>query len=1151
MGKYAAVFIFLGVFYPTFFYLAATLNSSTDEFSLLSLKTQITSDPNNIISTNWSRGTSFCTWIGVTCGRRHHRVTGLDVFDMGLEGTIAKEIGNLSFLTYLDLSNNSFTGLIPDEIGNLIRLRTLLMDYNELTGQIPNSIGFLRKLERLSLTRNHVVGTIPWSIFNISSLQRIGLTGNKLSGTLPLDICQHLPELEYLLLSINELSGNIPTSISMCAKLKALSLSFNNFSGSIPIAIGNLTELQTLYLGRNILTGELPSAIFNISSLLFLAAGNNKISGSIPENICNQSPELQILDLFRNQIEGELPLGLIRCRALQELALSSNKLTGNIHTDFWNLTMLQVLALVDNLLAGTIPPSLSNLSSLTVLDLGTNNFHGKVPSEIGLLRSLMECYLSFNYMLKGEVPLSIFNISTLKILDLSFNELFGNIPSSVTKGIPNLEILNLAFNQFSGSIPASISNLTKLRHFQLSRNSFSGHIPITLGNLRGLQYLLLGSNRFTNDLSIPGQEFLTSLTNCKDLNTLSITINPIIGELPKSIGWSNLSASLKQFMAHSCLIKGTLPSEIGNLSSLILLDIGGNELRGLIPATFGGLRSLQKLYLNQNKLQGSISNNLCNLENLYFVNLMENRLSGQLPGCFGSIASLRQIYLARNAFTSNVPSTFWLNSDVQFLDLSENLFNGSLALQIGNMKNIIQLNLSRNQLSGGIPSSIDQLVNLVNLSLSHNKIQGPIPDSFDKLKSLQYLDLSCNNISGSIPMSLETLTFLEYFNVSFNELIGEIPDGGPFINFGPEFFKGNIGLCGASRFNVKACERNTTKSSSKARILRVILPAIFTTVVGTTIIILFLRARSRNSSVLSLSSFPLGFIHERISYYEILRATNNLNQENVIGSGSIGSVYKAVFSPTLIVAIKVFNLDVQGALKSFDVECRVMRSILVKIITSCSNLDFKALVMKYMPNGNLDKWLHSSDCFLNFEQRLGTMIDVACAVEYLHHGYSSPIVHCDLKPTNVLLDEDMVAHVSDFGIAKLLTEDQLIVQTRNLGTIGYVAPEFGSTGLVSTMVDVYSYGILLIETFTRKKPTDEMFSAELMMKSWVSESYPNSIMQIVDADLLDANTGETVRANFQSCLTSIMGLALECTTDLPEERPNMKDVALRLKKIKH
>ncbi|KAL0290071.1 UNVERIFIED_CONTAM: MDIS1-interacting receptor like kinase, partial [Sesamum angustifolium] len=109
---------------------------------------------------------------------------------------------------------------------------------------------------------------------------------------------------------------------------------------------------------------------------------------------------------------------------------------------------------------------------------------------------------------------------------------------------------------------------------------------------------------------------------------------------------------------------------------------------------------------------------------------------------------------------------------------------------------------------------------------------------------------------------------------------------------------------------------------------------------------------------------------------------------------------------------------------------------------------------------------------------------------------------------------------------------------------------FGSTGLVSTTVDVYSYGILLIETFTSKKPTDEMFSDELTMKSWVSESYPNSIMQIVDVDLLDENIGENVKAIFQRCLTSIMGLALECTTNLPKERPNMKDVAVRLKKIK-
>ncbi|KAK4484215.1 hypothetical protein RD792_011437 [Penstemon davidsonii] len=165
---------------------------------------------------------------------------------------------------------------------------------------------------------------------------------------------------------------------------------------------------------------------------------------------------------------------------------------------------------------------------------------------------------------------------------------------------------------------------------------------------------------------------------------------------------------------------------------------------------------------------------------------------------------------------------------------------------------------------------------------------------------------------------------------------------------------------------------------------------------------------------------------------------------NLIGKGSIGSVYKGTFSNEICYVVKVFDLDVQGAFKSFDTECQIMRSLrhrnLVKVITSCSNLDFKALVLEYMPNGNLDKWLYSSNYSLNTAQRVGIMIDVASATEYLHQGYSSPIVHCDLKPRNILLDEDMVARVADFGISKLLTHDQRMAQTKTLGTIGYMAP---------------------------------------------------------------------------------------------------------------
>uniref|UniRef100_K4C385 Protein kinase domain-containing protein n=1 Tax=Solanum lycopersicum TaxID=4081 RepID=K4C385_SOLLC len=157
---------------------------------------------------------------------------------------------------------------------------------------------------------------------------------------------------------------------------------------------------------------------------------------------------------------------------------------------------------------------------------------------------------------------------------------------------------------------------------------------------------------------------------------------------------------------------------------------------------------------------------------------------------------------------------------------------------------------------------------------------------------------------------------------------------------------------------------------------------------------------------------------------------------------------------------------------------------LTKVITSCCNLDFKVLVLEYMPNGTLDKWLYSHNLFLNLLQRLDIMIDVASAMDYLHNGYSTPVVHCDLKPSNMLLDQEMVGQVSDFGIAKLLDVGEAFVQTRTTATIGYIAPitVYGQDGIVSTSCDVYSFGILMMERFTRRKPSDEIFTGETIIK---------------------------------------------------------------------
>ncbi|KAM3393901.1 hypothetical protein P3S68_002902 [Capsicum galapagoense] len=156
------------------------------------------------------------------------------------------------------------------------------------------------------------------------------------------------------------------------------------------------------------------------------------------------------------------------------------------------------------------------------------------------------------------------------------------------------------------------------------------------------------------------------------------------------------------------------------------------------------------------------------------------------------------------------------------------------------------------------------------------------------------------------------------------------------------------------------------------------------------------------------------------------------------------------------------------------------------------------------------------------------MIDVACALEYLHHGCSLPVIHCDVKPSNVLLDEDIVAHLSDFGISKLLGEDQYELE-----------------GLVSTKCDVYSYGVMLLETFTRRKPNE--FDGDLSLKQWVSYSLPGAIMEVVDSNLV-TQTGSRLQMELD-VVGSIMKVALDCCAENPARRTNMKDVVGMLQKI--
>ncbi|KAI9074195.1 hypothetical protein K1719_043849 [Acacia pycnantha] len=491
--------------------------------------------------------------------------------------------------------------------------------------------------------------------------------------------------------------------------------------------------------------------------------------------------------------------------------------------------------------------------------------------------------------------------------------------------------------------------------------------------------------------------------------------------------------------------------------------------------------SLRYVDIGINHLKGNLQEEMCRqLPLLEVFGVEYNQLEGSIPKSISNCTSLKEIYLDGNSFTGFVPKGIGKLDKLNFLDFSYNHLKGPIPSNIFNISTWRTLNLAGNSLSGVLPSNLGiGLPNLKDLRLQVNGLTGQIPSSISNASKLITLRLSSNKFNGAIPNVLGNLTNLMELDLGENHLSGLIPD------------------------TVNKLHSLQLLSLSNNRLQGFIINELCQLKSLTIVILKNKRDDDNNSTERDLTALDTPI---RISYFELLRGTNGFSESNLVGFGSFGSIYKAILPNEKIVAVKVLNLDIEEASRSFDVECSAMCHLrhrnLIKIISSCSNGHFKSLIMEFMVNGSLDRWLYSHNYYLNVLQRLNIMIDVAAALEYLHHGSSTVVVHCDVKPSNVLLDEDMVTHLGDFGIAKLFGEKQLEIYTETLATIGYIAPEFGSKGVVSTKGDVYSYGILLMEIFTRKKPTDEMFVQGLSLKDWVSNSTPHSIMNIIDVNLL-------------------------------------------------
>ncbi|KAK4387282.1 Receptor kinase-like protein Xa21 [Sesamum angolense] len=853
---------------------------------------------------------------------------------------------------------------------------------------------------------------------------------------------------------------------------------------------------------------------------------------------------LSSLDLRSNNFTGFIPQELSNLHRLQVINVGFNSFTGEIPSWFGTLPELEFIFMNNNNFSGSIPPSLGDCSKLRILNLAYNFLGGSIPQEIANLSSLETLDLKYNYQITGPIPYSIFNLSSIEEIDLTGNSLSGGLPKDMCNSIPRLSGLHLSLNLLSGEIPFNIYKCSELQDLSLSFNHFNGSIPSSIGRLANIKTLFLGVNSFQESLSIRGASLTGKIPsfifNMSSLKQVDLGNNSLSGSLPVAL-YHNLP-NLEQLFLQTNQLTGQILDDIWDCKRLRVISLSDNKLSGHISKHLGNLTELEYLYLDNNNFTGELPAELGNL-NLVQINVHNNVLSGAIPFSMFNISTVTMLELSANHFSGQLPSTFGLSlPSLLELYLSDNKLSGAIPSYITNASSLRILDMGSNSFigpmpnfvcrsiaksaewctpcfnrkylyfssgfqsiwlwnqSGFLPSEIGNLKVVRDLDLSWNQFSGNVPSAIGGALSLVSLSLSHNKFRGSIPQSLGDLKGLESLDLSFNNFTGSIP-------------KSLEGLSYLQFFNV-SYNRLKGQIPTGAIIL--------------VIIILLLMRRRKGSKKVPKGEISLLHPWRGSSYLELQRATNAFSTTNILGSGSFGSVYIGTLSDGLTVAVKVFNLH---------------------------NPDFKALVLEYMPNGSLEKWLYSHNCFLDLVQRLNIAIDVASALEYLHLGYTFPIVHCDLKPSNVLLDKDMTAHVGDFGIAKIFSEGELMAQTRTLATIGYMAPgdalflKYGSHGIVATSGDVYSFGVMLLEMCTGKKPTDEMFGEEMSLTSWVSLLlHESTITEVVDTNLL-RREDQNFSAKEQ-CLSSILHLAVECLAISPLDRISISEVVTKLEKIR-
>lgn len=912
------------------------------------------------------------------------------------------------------------------------------------------------------------------------------------------------------------LSGRLGKGLQKLQGLKVLSLSKNNLTGEISPELVQLPHLEKLDLSHNKFSGQVPSSFSKLgSSLRYLDLSHNSLTGPLPDDIFQNFHYLSHLSLSGNSLEGPIPSTLSKCSVLNGLNLSNNHFSGNPFAKnggIFALNRLRLLDLSNNLLSGNIPIGIYTLHNLKELHLQGNQFSGLIPFDIGLCPHLHKLDLSSNFFTE-EIP------KTLGVLN-------------------SLTSLSLAHNALSGDFPQWVGNLTNLQHLDVSNNGLTGVLPMSIGDLKSLQSLSLSNNMITGHLP-------TSVVQCSGLKTLQLKSNLFNGSIPEGL----FSMGLEEIDLSENSFSGSIPPASGQVfESLLVLDLSKNDLSGDIPPEMGLFSSLRYLNLSRNNLHSRIPPEIGYLQNLTVLDIRDSALYGLIPG---------------------------------------DLCDSSSSLSI--------LQLDGNSLTGPIPKEIGNCSSLHLLSLSHNDLNGQIPSSISMLKRLEILRLESNELSGEMPRELGTLQNLLAVNVSYNKLIGRLPPGGIFPSLDASALQGNLGLCspllkGPCKLNVQkplvldpnAYPNHMHGNNMGNEIARrldhhkflsisaiIAISAAVLIVIGVVIITLLNASARRRiafidnalESIFSSSSRSGTPSVGRLVLFDT-RTSGNLfadpesliNKASEIGGGVFGTVYKAsIGAEGRIVAVKkLYMSNILQYPEDFDREVRALGKVRHLNVASLRGYywtpQLQLLVSDYAFNGSLQFRLHERPLNLaplSWDTRFRILLGTAKGLAHLHHSCSPPIIHYNLKPSNILLDENYNAKVSDFGLARLLTrlDNHSMTGNRFQGAPGYAAPELACQSLrVNEKCDVYSFGVMALEIITGRRPIEYGEDNVMILNDHVRMLLEEgNVLDCVDHSMGEYPDGEVF---------PVLKVALVCTSQVPSSRPSMSEVVQILQVIK-